>query len=479
MVFLMQRKPNIILVYTDQQRYDTLGVNGNEHIMTPNLDNLANNGVLFSRAFVTTPICTPSRVALFTGRYNHTNLSYNNSRQLFDRETHFVDLLNNNGYQTAMVGKDHCFKYKLRNDAFDYIKLAGHTSIGSHSNEKEKYKKIKNSRKGKMYVPYSEDPVKADENITASIFNWGKEYIKDVEDDKDPFFLWTSIPDPHPPYMVSEPYASMYDDIDIPLPAWREGEKENKPYRQQLIEEWDKYHDHYPEQEDILKLKRIYWGMVSCIDYYFGKFYDFLKKEGLLENTIIVFTSDHGDYMGDHHMIRKGPHLYEALTHVPLIFYYEDEFVTGETDAMVSNIDIFPTIFDIIGLECPSQVQGKSFSNVLLGETNKHREKVFMEHGDPGKPLQPEDLSPDKSKKLKQKHHHLSNIICRGKTKCVRTERWKYCYTPGDVDELYDLKEDPNELVNLADKKEYQDIIAEYREDILKWLIRTEDTLNR
>src|SRR5690606_9839570 len=135
---------------------------------------------------------------------------------------------------------------------------------------------------------------------------------------------WLSVPDPRPPYMVSEPYASMYDHIALPMPIWREGEMDNKPYRQRAAVEWGALHQAYPTEADLMKLKRIYYGMISCIDTELGKLLALLKEKRLEENTIILFTSDHGDYLGDHHMIRKGPHLYDALTRVPLIIKWQD-----------------------------------------------------------------------------------------------------------------------------------------------------------
>ncbi|HUU58608.1 MAG TPA: sulfatase-like hydrolase/transferase [Phycisphaerae bacterium] len=467
------RKPNIILVYTDQQRYDTLGVNGNPLIGTPNLDAFARQGVNFARGYVTTPICLPSRAALFTGRYNHANGSYNNSRWMFDRETDLAALLKGHGYRTALIGKDHCFGGDRLGRAFDHVRRAAHIAFNPAQNEGEQ--RINDLRRDKMQVPFADDPIPPEQNITGSLFRWAREYVDGAG--CEPFFLWLSISDPHPPYMVCEPYAGMYEDVEIPAPAWEEGETANKPFRQRQVVEWDRYGREYPG-DAIDKLRRIYWGMVSYIDAEMGRLLDHLHRRGRDEDTVVLFTSDHGDYMGDHRMIRKGPHLYEALAHVPLIARWCGQFPARATDAMAANIDIFPTLCELAGVPVPQHVQGRSFAGLLRGQRDTHRDMVFLEHGDPGRPLQPGDLSPERVEELKRDTgHHLCHEISRGRVKGVRSDRWKYCITPGDVDELYDLQTDPDELHNLAGDPACQVVLAEHRRHILHWLIETEDTL--
>jgi len=464
------KKPNIIIIYTDQQRYDTLGVTGNAYIKTPNLDQLANSGTLFTNAFVTCPICVPSRISLFTGKYNHANLSYNNSRLICDNQMDFAGYLRKTGYRTGLSGKDHCFGRRL-SESFDFVWEASHLGFKEPASEDEVA--INKYRTGKFTVPFCEDPFPAEKNLTASIFNRGKQFIK--ESNEQPFFLWLSIPDPHPPYMVSEPFASMYRDVDFPGPVYGEDEMANKPYRQRMVVEMDKLTADYPTKKDFQKLVSIYYGMVSCIDQQVGLLLGFLKEEGLFENTIIVFTSDHGDYLGDHKMIRKGPHLYDSLTRVPLIFSFPGKIKQQVADCLVSNIDIFPTLFDIINLEQPDGINGRSFYDVVMGKSNKHREMVFMEHGGPGTVLQLGELSPDDQKRLKNSGNlHLCDEVYKGRTKGVRTEKWKLCITPNDVTELYNIESDPFELVNLANDDRYKEVICKLKGHILDWLIDTE-----
>jgi arylsulfatase A-like enzyme len=466
-----KRRPNIIVIYTDQQRWDTLGANGNELIRTPNLDRMAAEGVNFTRSYCTTPLCTPSRAAFFTGRYNHCNGSYWNGIYVPEEEQDFVGLLKEAGYRTALIGKDHCFGEERLDRIFDDMRLAHHCAFTPPRNDTQR--RVNEVRGDKMQVPMAEDPFSPEQDITGRLFRTAGEFVADAGD--QPFFLWLSIPDPHPPYMVCEPYASMYDPADIPPPAWEEGETDNKPYRQQLVVQWDRYGHEYPG-DDIRKLIAIYWGMVTYIDDGVGGLLDRLTALGLEEDTILVFTSDHGDYMGDHRMIRKGPHLYDCLTRVPLIVHCPGRVEPRDTDAMVENIDVMPTLCDLAGVEVHESCQGRSFRRLLTGETESHRDMVHLEHGLPGTPLRPGELSEEEYASLGDStSHHLCPTISRGPVKGVRTERWKYCYTPGDVDELYNLEEDPDELHNLADRRECAEVVQTHRRHILDWLIRTEN----
>ncbi len=476
-----EKKPSIVIVYTDQQRYDTLGVNDNPMIRTPNLDAFAKKSVHFRRAYVTCPLCVPSRTSFFTGRYNHTNLSYNNQRFMLSREKDMAGVFKEAGYTTALIGKNHCYPATGHSDAlsrlektFDVLRHAGHTGIAEPRTSEQA--DVNEVRKGKMYAPFAQDPVPPEHNITGTLFQEAEKYVAERAESDQPFFLWLSIPDPHPPYMVCEPYASMYDDIEIPPPVWREGETADKPARQRLVVDWNRYDQDYGES-NIQRLRRIYYGMVSYIDDAFGRFLSRLEGLGLNDDTIVIFTSDHGDYMGDHRMIRKGPHVYEALAHVPLMIRWGDRLPARSVDGFAANVDIFPTLCALCGIEQPEDVQGIDLSPMLRGDQETCRDAVFLEHGNPGKPLQPEDLTADEASRLRESSgHHLCPEILRGRTKAVRTERWKYIYNAGDIDELYDLANDPDELYNLAQDEAYGSIVEDHRQRLLEWEVETEET---
>lgn len=474
----MLPRPNVIIVYTDQQRYDTLGIDGNALIRTPNLDAFGRSGVHFRRGYVNSPICLPSRVSLFTGRYCQTHRSYHNGAFMSGRERDMATIFREHGYETALIGKDHCFGTWAENrlpEFFDYVYAGGHLGVSDAPDEVRE--RLDDAREGTMQVPMAQNPLDPDEDVTGLLFADARQYLTRRAERENPFFLWLSIPDPHPPYMCCEPYGSMYDDVTLPPPAWREGEMSNKPHRQQLVVEWNRYDRDYPG-EDIDTVRRLYWGMVSYIDNEFGHLMQTLEDAGLDDDTIVVFTADHGDYMGDHRMIRKGPHVYESLVHVPLMVRWGDRFPARSTEAMAGNVDIFPTLCDLCGVEPPEGIQGVDLTPVLHGETEAVREALYFEHGNPGQPVRPGDLSEEQYAELAEDTgHHLCETISRGRSRGVRWEDWKFVYNHGDVDELYDLAEDPDELHNLADRGEHQDIVREGRHRLLEWEVETEDPI--
>lgn len=467
--------PNIIVVYCDQQRYDTLGANGNALIQTPNLDAFAATGLNVRRGYVNCPICVPSRISLHTGRYARSTRRYNNATLMPADEVTMPAHFRAAGYRTALLGKDHCFTADQHDANWDVIRIADHCSINDPSEPSADA--VRQARRGTMQAPFAVDPIPPEDNITGVVSRWARDFLTEhaARRESQPFFIWLSIPDPHPPYMVCEPYASMYDDVIIPPPATRPGEHADKPYRQQLIAEWNRVGIEYPGSE-IDTLRRLYWGMVSYIDDEFGKLRDSLAALGLEDDTIVLYTADHGDYMGDHQMIRKGPHLYDALTHVPMIWRWGSRFPAGPSDAFMLNIDIFPTLCELCGLDTPRLVQGVSQAPVLLGQADSVRDAVYLEHGDPGQPLQPGDLSRAEYDALKHNTgHHLCPEISRGRSRAVVWSHWKYIYTVGDLDELYDLDADPDELTNLAASAPHTDIVRHGRDLLLHWSLATED----
>jgi len=185
-------KPSVLVMYTDQQRYDTLGVNGNSLIQTPNLDRLGEQGVTFHNAHVTNPLCVPSRVGFFTGRHTHATMSYHNVIRMDDSEREFVSLLKDNGYTTALIGKDHCFGHGRDRMVFDYLSLAGHMCFKPPRNPRER--EVNEVHAGAFWVPYKKHEIPPDEDVSGKLCLEACDYIA-VNHDR-PFFLWLSMPEP-------------------------------------------------------------------------------------------------------------------------------------------------------------------------------------------------------------------------------------------------------------------------------------------
>ncbi|MFC1735187.1 sulfatase [Candidatus Hydrogenedentota bacterium] len=462
-------RPNILYIITDQQRADAMSCAGNPVVKTPNMDRLARAGAMFTNAFVCTGQCVPSRQATITGRYPHANRVQWNSAPLADDELTVAEIMNEQGYKSVAVGKMH-FVRRDASHGFEY------RNIGSHAWPHGEYKEYldKNNIEWTTYDFKPEEGEK-ESKFTRYIASGTTDvpekffyttYTADVvleklEELKDEAFcMWVGFNGPHHPHYPPEPWASMYDPKDIPLPEWIENEFANKPEWQKAFFMGDKhkYYKRTPAEFKFMLSK--YYGFVSLVDKNVGRIMDKLEELGIEENTIVVFTSDHGDYMGEHRLALKSVANYDATTHVPLIVRYPKKIKPGQVrDELVGNVDHLATILELAGVPEPlvgragkedrRLLQGKSFAPLLEGKSYQPSDALFFEMG--------------------------GNDMESQKLKGIRTKKWKYNYNHGQVDELYDLEKDPGELYNLVGEKRYASVIREMRGCILEWLISTED----
>ncbi len=472
-----QAGPNIVIIMTDEQKATSLPMYGNHIVQAPNLQQLAREGVLFSHAHATCPLCVPARVSLMTGRHPHTTGSRTNLFYLQPRERHLVDLLSKHGYRTGLVGKNHCF---LPADLakFDRVWEAGHlgpeTPPTAESAEAKRWLResgVWRKAWGAVRNPYPAESLGTaltTERAIECVTSWRNE----------PFFLWYSISDPHTPLHAPSPYAELYEPTEIPLSPRLVNEMEGKPPAQQI--DYRALAGDTVTPEIIQNATAIYYAMNSFIDHEVGRFIGALDEMGLRENTLVIYLSDHGDYMGEHSMIRKSKALYDCLTHVPLIVSWPGTIPAGGTcEEWTIHEDVLPTLTDLLGWPTPDGVQGRSFASFLVGSGDyRPREAVFGEHGLEGTPRKlvadmqfPKGpLTDDFSPELK-----LGGL---GRCKSVRTERWKLVHYPGQpYGELYDLQNDPYELHNLHEDDNHEQVRHELAGLLLEWLIETEDCL--
>ena len=453
--------PNILLIYTDQQRHNTIHALGNELIVTPNLDRLVENGTAFTNSFVSVPVCMPSRWSLHTGMYSTTHQCFSNHHQGQRPETSLPLELKNAGYHTALIGKNHSFLNKTDMDVIiPTPKFPGYLED------------IRSAQRA-MDWKSEDDPMHIMTDSTINLLASFK--------DTSSCFIWLSYLYPHTSYMVPEPFFSMYDSVEIPLPiVEQEGlENTNKPFRQVFHQENNDRLIPFSEKR-ISRMKRNYYGMISLVDYEIGRLLDFLEDNDMKDNTLIIFTSDHGDYMGDHHMMTKSPAMYDCLTRVPLIFSWPGKIrSTIRTDEMISNVDIMPTVLSLVGLELPGQIQGVSYREFLTeGDfENGPREYVFSEYGIPGKPVNRdvlEELIPDYKENpisydSPRKPWEANPVALAGRFRMIRSKDWKFVEEENGTCELYDLKNDPDELVNLWNDPEFKEIQQEMQADLNEW----------
>ena len=267
-----------------------------------------------------------------------------------------------------------------------------------------------------------------------------------------PFFLTVSFPDPHFPFSAPAPYCDMYNPADVPAPLAREGERDTQPpHFRDFI---DLYAAGQTERDFRLMAAQTY-GMIHFVDECIGTILEELDTLGLRRNTIVVFTSDHGELLGDHGLIYKGPYLYEPLVRTPLIVSAPGASrPPASTDALVGHVDLFPTLADLLGFPVPGLVQGVSCANVLSGTRSEIRDSVLTEFHD---------------------EYRQQGMMTPFNVKCIHHDRWKLVhYGHRSYGELYDLAEDPEEFHNLHSDAGYRNTVRELEALLTDELIRTE-----
>ena len=472
--------PNILLIYTDQQRFDTIGALGNSIIQTPNIDRLVNEGVAFSHATTPSPVCLANRWSLHSGQWTTTHQCYSNHHKGIRPKTDIPTMLGEAGYITGLSGKNHSFLTADDMDMWDENpSLPDHPEWGAWL-EWEAYRNQAYPRLAEEAVPTS---ITAEHAKTETALR----FIDEHKTDEPPFFLWLSYLYPHTPFEVPEPYFSMYQ--ELPPPQIEIEGLAYKPFRQQFHQRNNDAIMPFSD-EQIALMHQIYYGMVTMIDDEIGKILTYLDDNKLNENTLIVFTSDHGDYQGNHGLIAKSPSLYDDLVRVPMIFRWTEHIDSGRVDKrFASHIDLMPTFANVAGISCPDQAQGVNLMPHLCDGDNGEVIRPFAvcEYGVPDKPYNQERLIAeglqDKlytnpwNDKLSWEGNPVS---LAGRITMIRTHDWKYIDEPDGISELYDLNADPYELNNLWNQANYQNIQTMLQKQLETWKIsisQKEETL--
>ena len=463
------KKPNILWLCTDQQRHDTLGCYNNKFVRTPNLDRLAENGVKFSRAYCQAPVCAPSRASFLTSRYPRTCRVRQNGQNIHEDEVMVTRVLKNAGYIGGLCGKLHlsacapafCKTEERRiDDGYDYFAWSHDNSpsydwlcnsysrwldsqgVKNETTPREDCRHVLNG----MPREYSQAKWCADRTI---------EFIEDARKADKPWFFSFNCFDPHHPFDPPNEYLDRYLPIldDIPLPKYVKGELETKPYSQ-TKEHRAAYgiKGHFPYDEmteyDHKLVRAAYYALCDLVDDEIGRIIDYLDQTGELENTIIVFHSDHGESLGDHGIYLKGCYFYDQSIHVPLIMSWKGKWASGkEVNALVELIDIAPTLLDACGIDKPQGMQGRSFLSLLSpdNENDHFRDDVFCEYY---------------KTKITGEVVAFASMIFDGRYKLSMVHEYISSYPQDIMGELYDLKNDPDEVNNLYYAPSHQDIKA-------------------
>lgn len=473
----MTKQPNIILIMTDQQRFDSIAALGASWMHTPNLDRLVREGVSFTNCFVNSPVCVTSRASLFAGKYPHKTGIFHNFQPW---EPTWVRWLADAGYHCVNIGKMHINPYQAMGGFHQRFVVENKDRplfLDEHPrafyDEWDKALKSHQIVKPSRYNRYAADadayekalgcfPWEEAEDLHSDFFvgntvNW---WLEDRVSDA-PLFLQIGFPGPHPPYDPSPRFLEMYENADIPVPHVTEEQLRNQPEAQKEL--WRNMIDfnfdsiqwqHLPKAPDVLRMRRHYAANVSMIDQKVGEIMEALGRKGYLENSIVIFTSDHADALGDHGHIQKWT-MYDSVLRVPLIIWTPGR--VGKVAAIDTPIELMalaPTILEACGLDTPPDWDARSLWSCIDGEG-----------GVPGDGVVYAELARD----------HIQTgaefIVMR------RDSEWKTVWYANAADgELYDLQADPDETQNLWFDAAHQDrrdrLVAEIRERTLTGMLR-------
>ncbi len=461
---------------------------GNPYAHTPCLDSLARRGVLVRNLFVQNPVCMPSRACFFTGRYPRSHGVRMNGIALPESETTLADVFRAAGYQTFAAGKTH-FRPQLigmlsqkpklnpvesrekRREkdgtyyGFEQIALTEDDKIGAYldwveENHPDLLDLARSGGRGEgsdtgRGVPDSWRSL-LPEKVHQS--TWIADRVIEFLEKRDPsapFFVFAGFVDPHHPFNPPAPYHSMWDIAKIPLPVRRPGEHDLRPpeLRRPYVRRFAGGGGIVPRTDDQLReIKAHYWGMVALIDRNIERIVRWLADHDLLDDTIIIFSSDHGELLGDHWMMYKGPFHYDCLIRVPMIWHWPAGLPQGlVTDALFETVDVMPTLLSLAGIEHHAGIQGIDQSPVLRGQLQALRDSIICEY-------------------------NAADIGVHVKT--IRTASAKLTvYQDREFGELYDLRRDPNELYNLYFEPRSAALKNYLQELLLQRLMASEDSL--
>lgn len=498
----MSRKPNILFVMADQLRWDYLGCAGHPHIKTPVIDALARRGVRFDRCFIQSPVCGGSRMSFYTGRYNITHgATYNNFPLRIDEMT-IGDYLRPLGYRTVLVGKTH---FKPDTESLARLGITPGTSPGlpywqCGFEAYERDDGLHPEEYGEVDLAYNrwlnqlgydgENPwhtwanavegdngevlsgwsmrnarrparVKEEHSETAYMTDRALDFIDrhQAERSDQPWCLHLSYIKPHWPYVAPAPYHAMYGPEHV-IPANRDEHERADPHP--VIGAFMRHEEsvNFSRSEVRDTVIPTYMGLISQFDHHVGRVLRHLEQTGQAAHTIVVVTSDHGDYLGDHWLGEKDL-FHEEIVRIPMIVMdprpEADATRNTRIDALAEAIDLVPTFLDWAGGERqPHRLEGASFAPLVNGATaDGWRDAVFC----------------DSDFALRHARKHLDLDVDEARGFMVRTARWKYVHFERFAPQLFDLQNDPGELTDLGTVPALEDVRAAMKERLFHWLL--------
>ncbi|MCJ7873429.1 sulfatase [Phaeobacter sp. J2-8] len=464
----MSKKPNILMIYADQMRYDCMGCSGNPDVKTPNIDRLAQEGVCFDEAFTSYPLCTPFRASLLTGKYAHEAGLYSNHFPINTDQPSLAPYLNSIGYQSGYIGKWHLFGGPKPGfvppgpDRMGFDHFVGYNR-GHQYMDAIFYRDTDQPYHCKRYEP----DFQTDHAI---------EFMDKVQSESDdPFYAYICFGPPHFPMDMPENWRNMYDPDAITLPKGTPNpELQKRRTQERTLLDFDG-DDRFGErskadkiegqdreietEQQIRKFVAEYYGMISNIDFNVGRLLSWLDAKGLAEDTLVIFFSDHGDMLGQHgSYCGLKRQAYRSSAHVPLMVRYPGKVAQNKRVSSLVDVavDTMPTLLEVCGLEVPKDVQGRSYLSLLRDgpdtATRDHVQYQVMKADFGGRPER--HVKPERG---------------------IRTPEWLYVRKKDRPLYLFDQINDPDEVFNLVDDPAYATVQAELDARVLANMAETGD----
>jgi arylsulfatase len=456
---MVEVRPNILWICTDQQRYDTIGALGNAYVSTPNLDRLVEHGASFTHAYCQSPICTPSRGSFLTGMYpSRVHVNGNGNERFPDHVPLVTKMLADAGYDCGLIGKLHLAGAYGRveprvADGYRYWQYS-HAPRDDWPAGHDYAEWVRDKGYSLRELTQRPEGIPAELHQTTWCAEKTIEFIR--QHARSPWLASVNIYDPHPPFNPPQAYRDQFDPVAMPGALFRDSDLEQQTKLaamdfQSQVKDPSALDIKNPVlavtpssgvetaesvgARDAKTLQAAYYAMIKLIDDQVGRILDALEETGQRENTVVLFMSDHGEMLGDHGLIQKGCRFYEGLVRVPLIWSWPGKFrANSRSDALVELTDIAPTLLEIAGEEVPAEMQGRSLLPQLTGESpaSDHREFVRSEY------YGALDL-PDGTYATMFRDAQYKLVVYHGHA----------------LGELYDLSEDPEEFINLWDDPDY------------------------
>jgi len=439
------KKPqNVIFILSDDHRYDFMGfLNKPKFLETPNMDRLAREGAYIKNATVSTALCSPSRASILTGQYAHKHGVVDNNTRVPEGTRFFPQDLQKAGWQTAFMGKWHM----------------GHASDEPRPGFD---KWISFRGQGVYFNPtfnIDGERVKREGHVSDLLTDYALGWLKNDCDSGKPFMLYLSHKAVHAMFEPAKRHLGKYENVKLEYPKSMADTEENYKGKPDWVKEqrnsWHGVDYMYHGQMDFDTFYRRYCETLLSVDDSIGRVIKYLEDSHLAEDTLVMYMGDNGFVFGEHGLIDKR-HMYEESMRVPFLAWCPGVIKPGSVvEELIQNIDIAPTILDLAGMEIPERMDGKSFLPILQGKKIPWRDSAFYEY------------------------YWERNFPQTPTTHGVRTDRYKYIHYHGvwDIDELYDLKDDPEEMHNLIDSPEHQKLVKQLNNRMFEWLEKTDGML--